>query len=161
MKYRYTIKELEEAVEKSLSIAQVCKILGIVAKGGNYKTLNDKIRINNIDVTHFTGSAWNQGERYLNFKKVIPLEEVLTLNSSAKSTNHLKKKLIKYNVLENKCSKCGLIDWLDKPIVCELDHINGDNTDNRIENLRILCPNCHSQTNTFRGKNQKARMVKC
>ena len=56
---------------------------------------------------------------------------------------------------EQKCEKCGLTEWMGKPIVLQLDHINGDNRDNRIENLRLLCPNCHSQTETFCRKNRK------
>jgi hypothetical protein len=57
-------------------------------------------------------------------------------------------------LLEFSCSECGLDSWLGKSLVLELDHINGIRSDNRLENLRLLCPNCHSQTETFRGRNR-------
>ena len=59
------------------------------------------------------------------------------------------------NATKYKCEKCGLSEWQGEPLICELHHINGDSTDNRIENLIILCPNCHSQTDNFRSKNRK------
>ena len=59
---------------------------------------------------------------------------------------------------ENKCEVCGITEWQGAPIICELHHINGDTTDNRIENLQILCPNCHSQTDNFRRRNVKKVM---
>jgi 5-methylcytosine-specific restriction endonuclease McrA len=68
-------------------------------------------------------------------------------------TYKLKNKLFKEGIKENKCDICDISNWMGKKINCELDHINGDRTDHRIENLRILCPNCHSQTETFRSKN--------
>lgn len=72
------------------------------------------------------------------------------------STSRLKKRLIDENLLENKCSECGISgEWNGKELTLQLDHINGINNDNSLENLRILCPNCHSQTNTYAGKNKK------
>ena len=66
----------------------------------------------------------------------------------------LKKYAIENNLLFNKCYKCGLTMWNDKPLKLQLHHINGDNRDNRIENLQLLCPNCHSQTDNFCKKNK-------
>ena len=66
----------------------------------------------------------------------------------------LKKRILRAGLLKNECYICGLKEWLNKPIVLQLDHINGNNKDNRIENLRLLCPNCHSQTSTWCGKNK-------
>lgn len=86
---------------------------------------------------------------------LIPLPEVLVENSTYHRGN-LKNRLIKYGLLENKCSicKCGP-DHNGLPLTLVIDHINGIHNDNRIENLRILCPNCHSQTDTFAGRNKK------
>ena len=155
MKHRYIKEQLEETVKKSLSIAQVCRELGIVPIGGNYKTVKGKIAQWEIDTSHFTGQGWNVGKRYKPFKKVIPIEEILVENSLF-STSALRKKLIKEGLKECKCESCGITEWLNKPISFELDHINGVNTDNRLINLRIMCPNCHSQTDTFRGKGIKS-----
>lgn len=83
------------------------------------------------------------------------LNDVLIEHSSYTCTSALKKKLLKSGVLENKCLECGIQSWNGKPLSLQLDHINGNRTDNRITNLRILCPNCHSQTETYAGKNNK------
>ena len=82
------------------------------------------------------------------------MEEILVENSSYTNRTRLKERLIKEKLLEYKCSICqnnGI--WLNKELTLQLDHINGINNDNRIENLRFLCPNCHSQTDTYSGKN--------
>lgn len=85
-----------------------------------------------------------------------PLEEILVENSTARST-YVRKRLIDEGVLEERCVKCKIGPvWCGEPITLQLDHINGDSTDNRLENLRILCPNCHSQTDTYCGRNLPA-----
>ena len=156
-KHKFSNKELlEEVVKKSLSKAQVLKELDIVAAGGNYKTLNHYIKLYNINISHFTGAAWNQGERFKPFCKKADLKDILIENSTYRSTNGLRKKLINEGIKKHKCEKCNLEEWNNLPIPLELDHINGINTDNRIENLQILCPNCHAQTDTYRGKNLKS-----
>lgn len=87
-------------------------------------------------------------------KQTIPLQYILDGHHPKAQSYGLKKKLLKNGVFQNKCSVCGLDEWLGVPINCELDHVNGNKHDHSIENLRMLCPNCHSQTNTFRGKNK-------
>lgn len=154
MKYKHTKEKLEEAVKNSLAIAGVCRELGLKITGGNYKTLNNKIREWGIDTSHFTGAAWNQGEQFKNFGKKYELKDILIENSPYQNTNSLKIRLYKEGVKQEKCEECGIVEWNNKKIVFQLDHINGVNNDNRIENLKILCPNCHSQTSTFAGKNK-------
>jgi Zn finger protein HypA/HybF involved in hydrogenase expression len=68
--------------------------------------------------------------------------------------SHLKENLYKYGIKHNQCETCKITEWHGLPLVCELDHIDGDTSNNRLDNLRILCPNCHSQTPTFRAKNK-------
>lgn len=86
----------------------------------------------------------------------IPLEDVLVENSTYTTSSRLKARLLKAGRLKEECSSCGNgPEWNGKPLSLQLDHINGINNDNRIENLRILCPNCHSQTDTYSGKNAK------
>ncbi len=82
-------------------------------------------------------------------------EEILVENSPYKNIPILKKRLLKEGLLEYKCAICGNTgEWLGQPLTLQLDHINGDHFDHRLENLRLLCPNCHSQTETFSGKNK-------
>jgi Zn finger protein HypA/HybF involved in hydrogenase expression len=150
-RYTYSEQELREAVKKSTSIRQVLEKLDIVPAGGNYQTTNRRIEKLNIDISHFTGQAWNRG-------KVIgpkrPIEEYLIENSVVQSFK-LKGRLITEGLKQHKCECCGITEWNGKPTPIELDHINGNHHDNRLENLRILCPNCHAQTDTYRGKNKK------
>lgn len=160
MKYRFTKEDLQKAVDTSLSIAQVCRVLGIVPAGGNYKTLNSKFKLWDIDISHFTGKAWNQGERFKPFGKKIPLKVALVENSTYTSTHHLKVRLFKEGIKEKVCEGCGLSEWRNKPIPLELNHINGKNLDHRLENLEILCPNCHAQSDFYRGRNKLGALSK-
>jgi Zn finger protein HypA/HybF involved in hydrogenase expression len=71
--------------------------------------------------------------------------------------DHLKARLIKAGLKENRCEQCGISSWRGKPLSVQLHHKNGDGTDNRTENLEFLCPNCHSQTDTYGGRNGHRR----
>ncbi len=95
----------------------------------------------------------NQGGKGLKkFKKKIPLEDILNGMYPNYHTFKLKIRLFENGIKHNKCEVCGIDKWNNKNISCELDHIDGNRTNHSLENLRILCPNCHSQTNTFRSK---------
>jgi 5-methylcytosine-specific restriction endonuclease McrA len=84
------------------------------------------------------------------------LKDILIENSTYANISRLKERLLQENKLEYKCAICGNNGrWLDKPLSLQLDHINGNHMDHRLENLRFLCPNCHAQTDTFSGKNKK------
>lgn len=84
----------------------------------------------------------------------IPTEEILEGKHPYYQTLKLKKRLIKENIFENKCDSCGITTWNGNEIVLHLDHINGDCSDHVLDNLRLLCPNCHSQTDTWCGRNK-------
>jgi Zn finger protein HypA/HybF involved in hydrogenase expression len=154
MKYNYNQEQLENAVKNNLSLAGVCRELGIRPVGGNYKTLKSKILLWKINISHFTGKAWCVGSNFKYFGKKYILNDILIDDSPYMSSTKLKKRLFSENIKTKKCEICNITTWNNKQIVFELDHINGINTDNRIENLRIICPNCHSQTANYRGKNK-------
>jgi Zn finger protein HypA/HybF involved in hydrogenase expression len=148
---KYSNSQFAEIVKSSFSIREVLLKQDLALAGGNYKYFYLRIRKLNLDISHFTGMAHLKGKTH-NWNKKTPIEDILIENSEY-TTSRLKKRLIKEGIMENKCSICRINIWLDKPIALELHHINGENTDNRLENLQILCPNCHSQTDTYRGKN--------
>jgi 5-methylcytosine-specific restriction endonuclease McrA len=147
----YTDAQLRDAVEHATSIADLLRLVGLVPRGGNYETIRRKIRELQLDTSHFVGKGWRKGSQ----RPVTParsLEEVLTFDSSY-PTYKLKRRLLAAGIKKPACEMCKRSMWNGKPIPLELDHVNGDRSDNRIENLRILCPNCHAQTPTYRGRN--------
>lgn len=149
MKRTWTKKDLIDAVNNSITITDTIRKLGLRAAGGNFSTVKRYIKLYNIDTSHFDPDS----VRIKSFKKdKTPLEELLVQDSSARGTR-LKEILIEAGLLSNVCSICGQEpSWNGKELKLQLDHINGVHTDNRLENLRIVCPNCHTQTDTFAGK---------
>ena len=152
-KRKWTDEQLIKAVQENKSIAGVIKQLGLKPAGGNYQTVNNKIKELNLDISHFTGQGWNIGLKF-NPKPIIPIDEILVKDSNYQSYK-LAKRLIKEGYKERKCECCNLTEWLGEPIKLELHHINGCHTDNRLENLQLLCPNCHSYTENWRGRGKK------
>lgn len=149
-----SVKRLRLAVKDSRSVAQALIKMGLVPAGGNYALFHARVKKYGIDTSHFSGKAWSKG-LHTPQRSGRTLEQLLQENTDCGS-NGLKHRLLRAKLLKRRCAICGLKRWLDKPIVLELDHINGDRRDNRLENLRLLCPNCHSQTDTFRGRNTGA-----
>ena len=140
---------IKEAIENSKSMAEAAKKLNMPfttfkRKAGNlYKPNQGGKGIKNS----------NKGN------KITKLEDILEGKVPTFATNKLKIKLLKAGMIKKECSWCGITDtWNDKPIVLHLDHINGIKNDHRLENLRLLCPNCHSQTDTYAGKGKTKRM---
>ncbi|MGB5260869.1 MAG: HNH endonuclease [Gammaproteobacteria bacterium] len=129
---------------------QTLQILGVAPYGGNYDVLRKAIKHYKLNISHFTGQAWNKGKT---LPPKQPIEKYLS-NEIPIQSYKLKNKLLKADIFEHKCSHCSRTIWLNQPIPLELDHINGNKKDNRLRNIRLLCPNCHAQTPTYRSKNR-------
>lgn len=150
MRFRkYTKEDFIAAVGSSTSIRQVLIKLNVVEAGGNYQVANNYIKKLGLDISHFTGLAHAKGKKFP--EKARPIEDYLSNKHSIQS-HQLRKKLLNAGLFEHKCYCCGNIEWNQKPIPLELEHINGDHRDNNLNNLTLLCPNCHAQTETYRGK---------
>jgi len=162
MKRKYTKELLEEAVKGCISYAQLLKKLNLNQNGGNHATIKRYIYVYDIDVSHFTGQAWANGQTAKTNKSIekqaqsasIPNEEVFVEKSTYSSSTGLRKKMIQVG-FEYRCKICGLEKWMGKEITLHIDHINGIHSDNRKENIRFLCPCCHQQTSTWGSKNRE------
>ena len=139
-------EELEQLVKTSNSFSEILRKQNKSISGTAVKILKDKL--DNYEISYL----------FLNEKEIgkqIPLEEILVENRNYNSST-LKKRLIESGLKKDKCELCGCSnEWNGKPLILQLDHINGNHSDNRLENLRIVCPNCHSQTETFSNKRAK------
>lgn len=158
-KRSWTDEALVEAVASMRSYRSVLIKLGLIPAGGNYDQVKKRIAILNLNTSHFTGKVWNKGTKYT-LNSTINVEELLKENIDVQSYK-LKHKLFAKGLKQPKCELCGWAQMsLDGRIPVEIDHINGDKRDNRLENLRILCPNCHSLQPTHRGKNKKVSLAR-
>jgi len=147
------IDEFKNIVNNCQSIRGCLIQMGLSHTGGNYKTFYKKVKQYNIDISHFLGKAHLTGKKNLHNQK-RKLDEILKENTNY-SSHILKIRLIKEGLKDHKCEVCHLTEWQGDIIPIQLDHINGIHTDNRLENLRIICPNCHAKTSTYCGKNIK------
>ncbi len=152
----WTQAQLKDAVKNSFSYRQVLQKILLRPAGGNYDQVKKYIQELKLDTKHFKGKGWNAGLHGFG-KPRIPLENILVRNSTFQSFK-LKKRLIAAGLKKEKCEECG---WAEKTsdgyLPLELDHINGDRHDNRLENLRVLCPNCHSLKPTHRSRKRIAK----
>lgn len=135
--------QLIDAIPKCKSFTEVAKFLGMSRSTNSLlKKRADQLGLN---YSHFKVSGMT----------AKPLSEILISDNEIGCTHRLKLRLIEENYFERKCYRCGLITWNGELAPLELEHINGNRCDNRLENLTLLCPNCHAQTETYRAKNIK------
>ena len=149
-KRSWSEQQLRDATSQCRSIRQILQKLRLKDAGGNYYQIRKYLHFYKINISKLKGKGWSKGDK-LPFKPKIPLAEILVEDSSFQSYK-LKARLFKVGMKNQKCEICG---WSKKSadgrIPLELDHINGNHRDNRLENLRVLCPNCHSLQPTHRG----------
>lgn len=148
-----SINKFKDLVSQSINYADLMQKLGYTANRGNsLNGLKSYLSDNNIDTSHF-----NRNYKLSNNTK-ISLEDIMIENSTYTNLTRFKERLIKANLLEYKCSCCGITTWNNQSITLQLHHINGNNRDNRLENLTFLCPNCHSQTENYSGKKKALQL---
>lgn len=165
-KSKYTKELLEPIVRESITLAEVLQKLGLGKTGGNRRNINSQIKKLGISTQHFVGVSWAKGQTASSnpaiwrnrAKNTYPDEEVFVECSTYNGGPKLTKRLIQKG-WDYKCNECGIDRWRDQPLVLHLDHINGVHDDNRLENLRFLCPNCHQQTENWGNKNQRVKQA--
>tara|TARA_R110000868_G_scaffold409970_1_gene696727 strand:- start:587 stop:1087 length:501 start_codon:yes stop_codon:yes gene_type:complete len=146
-------EELINAINESKSKAETCRKLNMKPVGNNYRKIDKLIKNFELDISHFTGQGWNVGDRYRPINKKKNIDDILQNKIMFTNSHHLKMRLIKENYKQYKCEICGIDKWLGKQIALELHHVDGDRYNNSLSNLKILCPNCHSQTDNHGSKN--------
>lgn len=145
----YTDEALAAAVAESVTYADVLRKLGAPLCGGTYAHLARMIRKAGIDTSHFLGQAHRRGQVSPGRRDPTQVLVVLPEGSFRPKAPTLRRALIASGVPEL-CAECGRPpEWCGRPLRLVVDHINGDWLDNRLHNLRFLCPNCHSQTATW------------
>jgi 5-methylcytosine-specific restriction endonuclease McrA len=149
---KYDLEELKKAVENADSYRGVCRNLKLHEKGNTFNSVKSNIKKHNISTEHFLSKS----EHLKKNTKTYPLDDILVENSMYMNIERLKIRIVNENKLKYECDICKNIGvWNNKSITLQLDHINGVRNDHRITNLRFLCPNCHSQTDTYSGRNIK------
>lgn len=143
--------DLESIVAAARSRADVIRTLEFEPASRLYRELALVLEERGIDIEHFEPPHARM--QLAPPRPRRPLETILVRGSSVTDTNRLRLRLIDEGVLETRCASCGLDEWLGRPIPLQLDHIDGDRTNNLLENLRLLCPTCHALTDTYCGRN--------
>ena len=151
--YNWNKESLEIAIKNNKCYTDVLRELGISYRGRNIDTLKAKIVEYNLNTDHFTFVSKTKGQQ-----KYKEAKNYLKRGSNIKSFK-LKEKLFRDGLKENKCENCGISEWNGNPLNCQLHHIDGDPTNNTLENLQILCPNCHAQTDTYSGSANKTNKI--
>ena len=151
---KWTEVELKRAVVSSQSIREIIEKLGLIPAGGNYATVRKYLRDLTLDIAHLRRQPWNKGLKVTS-NPGRSLDEILKPGVYYKSFK-LKGRLFRAGLKPRRCEVCG---WAEKTtdgyLPLEIHHINGDPTDNRLDNLQILCPNCHSLKPNYRNRIRK------
>lgn len=158
---KYTKEWLEELCASSYSYAEVLRKAGRKQGGGTQATLKKKIEEFGIDISHFSGQGWNgHSNHQTTTREKYSIEEIFCKNSQV-TQKVMRGYVERHQLLEYKCQNCGCDgQWQGGQIALEIDHIDGDNTNNELTNLRYLCPNCHALTETYRGRNIPLKLVR-
>jgi hypothetical protein len=132
------------------TLADAIRAFGREPSSATYAHVRRVIERHGVDISHMDGRAWARRRHRVGQR--IALHELLVADRPTGSLA-LKERLVHAGFLDERCAACDRTTWEGGPIPLELDHVNGDRRDNRLENLRLLCPNCHALTPTYRGRN--------
>jgi len=135
---KYTDDDVVRNAKEVKSLGALLKSLGLRVAGGNYAHMKKTLQRLEVDCSHWTGQAWNKDQRTKDW-------------SDYKRVKQLKKHLLFKR--GHKCEACGTVEWMTQPVPLEVDHVDGDRTNNDESNLKLLCCNCHALTPTWRGRN--------
>ncbi len=134
---KYTDEDLIRCAIEVKSLAGLLRKLNLIPAGGSYANIKRLLQKLNVDCSHWTGQGWSKDKQkkdWADYTKVA----------------RLKPHLIKLR--GHTCERCGIVQWFDQPINLEVHHLDGDRTNNKLTNLQLVCPNCHSYTNHYRGR---------
>lgn len=155
-------EKLAEAVKSSTSIMGVLRLLGLSQVGGTHAHYSRRIKRLNLDTTHFNlGRGWSKGRVLPERRKSADDVLVILPEGSPRPRREQLLRSMMEKGFEYKCSGCSIKEWMGKPITLDIDHIDGNWLNNLEENLRFLCPNCHSQTETFGFKKRITHHCEC
>lgn len=160
--WKISNRELQHVIDMSASFQDIMRYLGLVSSGASVRALKLRITEENLNIKGLEERRTAKRRQTPVISRQKPLDQILTKGSDY-CRKSLKKRLIKSGLLVNQCAECANPpEWNGKPLVLQLDHINGVNNDNRLENLRLLCPNCHTQTDNFAGRQlRQVYLCKC
>ncbi|MFC9912667.1 HNH endonuclease [Streptomyces sp. NPDC127197] len=158
---KWTREILEPVVATSTSVNEVVRRLGLDSVGGHQANIARRIKAYGINTSHFTPVVRTERMRHNQRRRTA--EEILVEDTSAHAvripSSRLKRAMQELGV-EERCALCGIEAlWLGEPLPLEVDHIDGNWRNNRIKNLRLLCPNCHSTTDSYRGRGKRRARV--
>ncbi len=157
---KYTAEILAPIVEGSVSYAEVLRRLGLKFSGGSQGHFKKVIALHGLDTSHFLGQGSNKGAEHRGGPNKKPWQEVLILRpdgTTIEQAFRLRRAMIEYGILY-RCFDCGNEGlWRGKPLTLQVDHRNGNRMDNRPDNVRFSCPNCHAQTDNFGANNSKSK----
>ena len=140
--------QFEKIVLESRSIRECLIKMNLSPYGGNYRVFKKKVKELGLNTDNFLGQGWNKNNSPADIKDI----SVYFNNKIPITSYKLKRRILKDGIKPNRCESCGLNTWMGKPIPLELHHINCNNQNNRLENLLLLCPNCHAMTDGYRNR---------